>query len=69
MTNSKDANNAGDLPYPGIPSMAEGRFPGRRPFRPRIPEVGRERRKLEGVSCELGFLNMAAPLSVEVEFG
>ncbi|XP_064346636.1 ubiquitin-related modifier 1 isoform X1 [Camelus dromedarius] len=22
-----------------------------------------------GVSCELGFLNMAAPLSVEVEFG
>ncbi|XP_012914155.1 ubiquitin-related modifier 1 isoform X1 [Mustela nigripes] len=22
-----------------------------------------------GISCELGFLNMAAPLSVEVEFG
>ena len=24
---------------------------------------------MRGVSCELGFLNMAAPLSVEVEFG
>ncbi|XP_048668923.1 ubiquitin-related modifier 1 isoform X3 [Marmota marmota marmota] len=30
---------------------------------------GRELRKFRGVSCELGFLNMAAPLSVEVEFG
>ncbi|XP_010585894.2 ubiquitin-related modifier 1 isoform X2 [Loxodonta africana] len=27
------------------------------------------RRKLTGVSCELGFPKMAAPLSVEVEFG
>ncbi|KAI5138557.1 Ubiquitin-Related Modifier 1 [Manis pentadactyla] len=32
-------------------------------------EVGREYRKLRGVSCDLGFINMAAPLSVEVEFG
>ncbi|KAB1280306.1 Ubiquitin-related modifier 1 [Camelus dromedarius] len=31
--------------------------------------MGRWRRKSMGVSCELGFLNMAAPLSVEVEFG
>ena len=43
------------MPAPPVPSAATGSGVV-------APEV-------EGVSCELGFLNMAAPLSVEVEFG
>ncbi|CAD7667947.1 unnamed protein product [Nyctereutes procyonoides] len=72
-TKPRASNSAVTCPRvlaPGLPPIAEeGWLPRHRLFRPRQPEVGRKRRKLRGISCEFGYLNMAAPLSVEVEFG